>query len=310
MSFSAIATQEDILSCFRLLLGRDPNPEERAGHLARAGEPLHSVVSSFLSSVEFDRQALITVKDDERPRIGTFNDLQIAAYESDLLIGKHVLAGTYEPEVQAIVKAHLKPGMTFLDVGANIGTFALVASKIVGPNGLVVAIEPNVNNVKLLEISRHLNGIENMEIHAVAADQKARLLAYNNSYSNGITSAPDDNIEILLRSTMVPAVTIDSILNGRKIDFCKIDIEGFEYNALRGASNALRDRPMIVSEFSATAVHGGAVEYLNYLFGFGYKISVIEPDGALSAPQTAPEKIMAAFRERNHDHIDFFATPA
>lgn len=309
MPFSKVATKEDILSCFRLLLGRDPNPEERAGHFARVGEPLHSVVASYLSSAEFDRQALITVKDDERPTFGEFNGLQIAAYEDDLLIGKHVLAGVYEPEVQGIVKAHLKPGMTFLDVGANIGTFSLVASKIVGPTGTVVAIEPNVNNVKLLEISRLLNGFNNMEIHAVAADEKARLLTYNNSYSNGNTSEPDIDIGILLRSTMVPAFSIDSILNGRKVDFIKIDIEGFEYNALRGASIALKDRPMIVSEFSATAVQGGAEEYLSYLFGFGYNISVIEPDGSLSAPQTAPGNIMDAFRDRNEDHIDFFAVP-
>lgn len=307
---AAIATEQDILSCFRLLLGRGIHPEERSGHLSRVGAPLRDVVSSFLSSAEFDRQALVSVSGDERPEFGEFNGVRVAAHRNDPLIGRAVLAGAYEPEVQAIVHAHLRPGMTFLDVGANIGAFALTAAKVVGPTGLVVAIEPNVKNVRLLEMSRQLNGFDNVEIHAVAADQKAHLLAYNNSYSNGTTTEPASNIEVLMRSTMVQALPIDTIMAGRHVDFIKIDVEGFEFNALRGASVALQRRPWIVSEFAPPALNGGAVEYLNYLFGLGYKISVIGTDGTLSVPESSPDAIMAAFTERNGHHIDIFAQPA
>src|SRR6266487_3972549 len=57
----------------------------------------------------------------------------------------------YEPEVAAKLKELLRPGMTFCDVGANLGVFALYAARLVGPGGQVFAFEPIPNNYRVLE---------------------------------------------------------------------------------------------------------------------------------------------------------------
>ena len=55
--FDPVATVDDIRACFRLLLGRNPNPEEWRGHSSRAGEPLDGVVASYAGSLEFSPAA-------------------------------------------------------------------------------------------------------------------------------------------------------------------------------------------------------------------------------------------------------------
>ena len=70
----------------------------------------------------------------------------------------HALAGAYDTYLTDLLRRFLRPGMGVLDIGANIGVFALLAAAKVGPDGYVLAVEPNPANTRLLEASRRLNG--------------------------------------------------------------------------------------------------------------------------------------------------------
>jgi hypothetical protein len=149
------ATKQDIYYCFRLLLGRNPNPEEWPGHLGRAGKHLTNVVSAFVTSREFCGPGML-----DQTYLGEIELLNLPGFQlyvsrEDLGVGFPLLwTGAYEPEIGTVFRRRVKPGMAVLDIGANIGYFTMISASIVGPSGTDVAVEPNPGNVKLLEASR------------------------------------------------------------------------------------------------------------------------------------------------------------
>lgn len=305
-----IASEDDIHQCFRILFEREIGPHEMEGHMQFVGSPLRSVLAMYLNSPEFRQRGLLVTPESERPLITELDKFKIATDPRDDLIGKHIIAGDYEPEVAALVTKHLRPGMTFLDVGANVGFFSLLAASIVKKQGKVIAIEPSPKNVKLLEISRVLNSFGNLRIHAMAADDQARLLCYNPAYSNGATNTTTPDIEQLMNSIMVPSMPIDTIVGDEKVDFLKIDVEGFEAIALRGARSVLKDhRPMIVSEFAPDNIKGGPLPYLKMFNELGYKVGIITPSGEVDAVGGSPAAILQKSLERQTDHVDLWITP-
>lgn len=312
--FDPTATQADILACFRLILGRDPNPEERQGHLQRAGEPLAAVVSSYVNSLEFARRRLQDpTANAAPPQIAEHEGVRLYADPNDLAVGKAVLAGTYEPEVAAVFRATLRPGMRALDIGANIGVFTMLAASLVGPAGHVLAMEPNPRNARLAEASRRLNGFEHVTVLQAAAGRAPGLLALNTSFSNGTTSTPDT--DALPAAETVACLPIDALaLPGPRVHLVKIDVEGAEYNALLGAERLIRrDHPLIVFEFGPGQLPGisgvSGETLLQWLTARGYTLEVIQHDAPPTPHGQDCTAVLAAYQARNVDHIDVIARP-
>ena len=313
------ATADDIRMCFRLLLGRKPNPEEWPGHASHAGSSLPQVVAGYLNSLEFARRNLLTPDAATRPELAEFDGYRLYASRTDLQIGQHVLAGEYEPEVTAIFHQVLQPGMAVIDIGANIGFFSMLAAALVGRTGAVLAVEPNPDNAKLIEASRRLNGFDHVTTAAVAAGRAVSLLVLNTTHSNGTTSEPGGDIDQLLAARTVPCIPVDSLVAsawpaGRRAGLIKVDVEGAEYNALLGAAGVIaQHRPHIVSEFSPSFMPGisgvSGPEYLAWLHAQSYAIAVIQPEGPPLYAGQDIAAVMDAFERRGRDHIDLLATP-
>ena len=309
--FSPTATRNDIAACFRLILGRNPNPEERSGHFARIGEDLTAVVASYVSSLEFAERRL-TSQSPEQIVETTLNGIVMFVDAQDQAVGRGVLAGAYEPEVMQAIRALLAPGMGVIDLGANIGAISLLAASLVGETGFVLAVEPNARNAKLLEASRRRNGFSHVVVCQCAAAPTVGLLVLHASFSNGTTSSLGDDPIDLAGAMTVPALPPDLLIPaGRRIELIKVDVEGAEYLALRGCLAVIeRDRPVIVSEFSPGMLPGiSGVDgpgYLGWLASLGYAIRVIKPDGNLSEILTI-EATMRAHADRGTDHIDIVA---
>ncbi len=308
--FDNYASAADIEACFRLILGRHPNPEERAGHFSRAGEELSTVVASYLSSLEFSRRELGR-SSGTAPIEVTKDGYVIMVREDDLAVGRAVLTGDYEPDVSACIANHLVPGQSVIDLGANIGAISMLAASIVGPEGYVLAVEPNPRNAHLLEISRRRNGFSQIVVCQCAAGPRTELLVLHSSFSNGTTSTMSDEDDATETET-VPAIPPERLVpTDRRIDLIKADVEGAEYLALQGCLAVIRrDHPMIVSEFSPDMLAGisgiDGPSYCDWLVSLGYRLSVIEPDGGLS-PCLDATGIMDAYRARGTDHIDIAA---
>src|SRR5712691_1906183 len=125
--YCKIATPEDIFYCFRLLLGRCPNPEEWPGHASRAGEDIEKVVSGFVTCHEFAARGLLRNTYQDKVELVRFPNFSVFASIDDLAVGNHVVVGrAYEPPVAAVLSRHVKPGMAVVDIGANIGYLTML----------------------------------------------------------------------------------------------------------------------------------------------------------------------------------------
>jgi FkbM family methyltransferase len=299
---------EDIFYCFRLLLGRTPCSEELTGHMAVVGAPLSEVVATFLNSAEFDVRELAGARTDgallfERDGYSMYVD------PNDQAVGRVMAAGAYEPHVFATLQRLVRPGDTVVDIGANIGSFALFGAHLVGADGRVVAIEPNPANCRLIEASRAHNGFDHLEVHAVAASRANGALALHAAWSNGSVSGLSENIATLMRSQIVQGMRLDDLLQLDRLDFVKIDVEGFELDALMGFRRHLRRfRPIIVSEFAPGMMHDPK-GYIGFLQALGYRISVIRDDGTPEDVGQDADAIIRAQKNSPGDHVDILATP-
>ena len=312
---SKTATYEDIFYCFRLLLGRNPNPEEWPGHSSQVGEDLENVVSSYVTSREFAERGLLNRKYHDQAKLVRLSRFSIFASIEDLAVGRHVVSGAYEPKIAEVFYRYVKPGMAVVDIGANIGYFTMLLASLVEPSGLVVAVEPNPENIRLLEASRRVNGFDQVLVIQAAAGRQVGLLALNVSFSNGTTTELPNDLDAIFASRPVPCFALDGILpRDRRIDLVKIDTEGAELNALIGLSGTIdRDHPVIVSEFSPGMLPGisrsSGPEYLGFLIAKGYRIGVIEHDGSETSFGDDVDGVMNAYARSGVDHIDIVTTP-
>ena len=147
--------------------------------------------------------------------------------------------GAYEPETTHLITRMLQPGDTFVDVGANNGYFAILAGQRVGPEGTVVAVEPNPAAVARLQRNVQLNHLEGtVRILPVAlGDTNGEATLYVSTFEDGWAS-----LEAFRGSgppIPVRVSTLDGALDPQESLFLKVDTEGTEPRVLRGMENLL-----------------------------------------------------------------------
>jgi FkbM family methyltransferase len=193
--------------------------------------------------------------------------------------------GQYEPAETEIVARRLRPGMTVIDVGANIGHYAMVAAAAVGPEGRVAAFEPDEENHAALAANLALNGFANAAAEQLALGAKAGELAlYRDEANRGGHSLVRANVQKPGGSARVGVTTLDDYaarhLAGRRIGFIKIDVQGAEAAVLEGAARVLaRDAPDILLEFwphGMRAMGGEPMDAIEPLLKLGYAMALVE----------------------------------
>jgi FkbM family methyltransferase len=164
--------------------------------------------------------------------------------------------GYYEPDSVRLVEKLLRPGMVFLDLGANIGQYSLVASRGVGPGGQVHSFEPDPETFRWLTRNVRRNQLTNISLNQVAlfdeAGKKELYLATpqdtgSNSFALPWTFSGE--------TCEVCCTRLDEYLKARRIDrvdVVKVDVEGAELPALMGGTEILfksKHKPLLIVEF-------------------------------------------------------------
>jgi FkbM family methyltransferase len=154
--------------------------------------------------------------------------------------------GFTEPDIEDFLVRFLKPGMTFVDVGAHVGKYTLLGAAAVGPGGTVIAFEPNVEARRLLGMNIHVNGFDNVRVLELAAADAPGPRDFEVCAESTVSSLAGSEGPFPRRSSSrivrVESTTLDAAMahSGGKADLIKVDVEGAELPVLRGAGSLLR----------------------------------------------------------------------
>lgn len=170
-------------------------------------------------------------------------------------IGRTVAAtGSYEPGELAFLRSIIRSGETVMDVGANIGVFALVMAKAVGSSGRVIAIEPHPENLGRLRANMRLSEATNIDIVEAAVGAKPDTGVLESASDHALAHMTIKTVADgqTAADTVVAILTLDEVWHrhGNPVVTCiKLDIEGCEVPALHGASELLKThRPVLLVE--------------------------------------------------------------
>jgi len=153
--------------------------------------------------------------------------------------------GQYEATSMKCCKNGLKPGMTFVDVGANIGLFSLAAGKVVGQTGRVYAFEPDSGNCALLKRNMEQNGYAKVTIVAKAvSDRSGTCMLFESEFNKGDHRTYE--VSKGRKHVTIETVSLDAYFPaGTRIDMIKMDIEGAEEAALKGMDRIIDENPKL-----------------------------------------------------------------
>lgn len=186
--------------------------------------------------------------------------------------------GTYQRHVTRALQASVKPGMVAYDLGAHIGYFSLILTRLVGPGGKVFAFEPDPSNLRALRHNLAVNKGRNVKVvPSVVADESAPVLFATFQFSSvshiATTRTPGDATLV-----EVPSVRLDDFVyrdGNPPPSVIKIDVEGAEARVFAGAERLLKTaRPVVVVEVSPKTFD----EVGRRMTGYGYKSTFLGGD--------------------------------
>jgi FkbM family methyltransferase len=254
-------------------IGRLPAPVvERIKQARQKSATVHTLTSGFSRWARHDAG---TVR--EGPAHGL--RLEVGAGKLGYLLG------TNERAVQELIAAELSAGDVFYDIGANVGFFTLLAARLVGEQGLVVAFEPVPESAATIRRNVAANNFTNVLVLEQAAFSRA---------GSATLAVPADQVGALLtsdapagtRSITVELVEIDELVRTGAIrppNVVKIDVEGAEVDVLAGMKDVLPAAvPLVLCELHDT---DAAVREL--LDELGFEVELVDDGGGVDNPHIA-----------------------
>lgn len=220
-------------------------------------------------------------------RIATLKDypLDLALHEAPELVSDVIAeTGAWEPFETRVISSLLRPGDTFVDVGANLGYFSAIAAGLVGNQGRVIAFEPDADNFALL--TRNTAAFSWVTCHACALSNRAGRSAFVLSSDNRGDHRLADEAQ-----HQVDVISGDEIIEGR-VDVVKIDTQGAEARVLQGLAATLErssDHLSLIVEFwPAALAQLGATgrDVLDCLEPLGLDTWIIDHEGHQLVPAT------------------------
>jgi FkbM family methyltransferase len=203
---------------------------------------------------------------------------------ADPRFDENYLTGEHEMWLQDILQKHLKPGDCFYDVGAHVGFFSMIAARLVGHDGHVVAFEPDKSNANLLRTNLARNHLNQVALIQSAVWSRSGTISFERSdtASGGmeghvVDGGPQPGARPPLE---IPCVALDEVVATHPApNFIKLDVEGAESEALGGAAQLFRiHHPGLLCEVHDETNSQFVREWLHQR---GYEFSWVENDSRL-----------------------------
>jgi FkbM family methyltransferase len=295
-----------------------------AGQLART-HPIRRVpgwwsgssIAPPLDSERSLRLRLWQTLPNARVRIPWYNNLVVESVFGNDLSGCLYIGGEFDPNEFAFLSEVLRPGMTALDAGANEGLYSLFFRQRVGPQGLVIAIEPSERERGQLQRNLAINGFSDVKVIPAALSDRSGTAALHVAEDD---HAGHNTLGIFAagwvqgaRDETVPLVALDELVAKHgigRVDVIKLDIEGAELAALRGAQALLaRDHPILLLEVmdeSLQTLGTSASELLDFVRALNYALYELAPEtGAPVRFDGSEPRSVNVIAVRDGDHAPF-----
>jgi len=216
-------------------------------------------------------------------------DEDIAIYTSaDNYIEWSILStGTYEDEINKLIKISLNQGGVALDIGGNIGLQSIRMSKSVGGNGKVLAFEPLMHLQEKFLRNIQLNKADNVKLYPYAlssADSEADFSINKSNWNQGTFNISNNQYGTEIQHVIIKlADEIPDIKTLHRLDLLKIDVEGFEYQVLLGLKQTIgKHKPRIIFEYDINYWNANTQNFsecFDFLSGLCYTLYQVTPVG-------------------------------
>ena len=246
-----MVSEEAVRWSFRLILGREPENERIVQQHMRL-DTIEALRKGLFASQEFQAK----ISGSQLPPIWVWADVAGGDRRMRINLGDaHVSMGClrddYEHLETAVLRAVLRNDDTFIDIGANIGWYTIIASTIITPPGSIIAFEPRPETAANLRLSLEENRLTDLVrlFEAGLADhaQQAKLTwlaGTDNPGGSHLGSGDSVGSEF----AEISLITLDSLELSR-CDVIKMDVEGAEFRVIKGGEQTLRaQQPLILSE--------------------------------------------------------------
>lgn len=190
------------------------------------------------------------------------------------------LSSQYEPDVWNWLKQRTVPGSIILDVGAQFGLYSMLATRHIGAEGRIFAFEPSPDTAAVL--GRHLknNGMtDRVEIvQAAVGPEEGEVTFYMAGTHPSNTLAPTTVDPVKLTPVKVKAITVDGFCRQRQLKptILKIDVEGWELQVLRGATEVVQDPALTICvemhPYAWESAGYTAAEFTSFVEANGFEI--------------------------------------
>jgi FkbM family methyltransferase len=246
-------TSQYVLWAYRLLLGREPEDPQAVESYPETSRL--EIVDRFITSPEFLASGISSLRPPHRRyMVELDNGLRFWLLSGDQYVSPAMATGNYEEIETAFVRQHVTPGMSVLDVGANLGWFTAHLSLLVGAEGRVDAFEPRSDLLDLLTKTVAENRLTNVTTHNFALGcQNTRgqvIWSVHDVNPGGTHLVSSDFVTADVMAQPVVVKTLDACISHR-VDFIKLDVEGSELLVFQGAERILgKNRPLILVEIN------------------------------------------------------------
>lgn len=226
----------------------------------------------------------------------------------DPVISGALSLGVYERGEIAFFRSRFGAGMTFIDIGANVGLYSALALSTPGFRGRVLAIEPDSESRRYLHKTIESNGAAQIS-ELAAADRPGTLTLYKNLENKGDNRLYPD--PLLGGKETIGADTLDNICRSHGIasaQFIKIDVQGAEAQVMRGAGGLLaasRDC-VLMTEFwpyGLARCGGDGLAYLEMLRGFGFVLHELVGNRGALLPIASPQALVERTSGRRYANL-------
>lgn len=221
---------------------------------------------------------------DEYMLVDCLGNKMFVDTKDDGLTPSLLTQGIFERKETEIFISLLKPGMTILDIGANIGYYTLIAAKVIGEKGKIFSVEPEPHNYGLLCKNVNINKYNNVTaINKAISDREGKIKLFLDGNNFGCHSLSISNVKNNMKCVEVECTTLDTLCRENLIsciDLIKVDVEGAEGHVFRKADTVLKQKNLkIFMEFYPDKLENMGMDsagLLDKLMGYGFRVKMID----------------------------------